>query len=340
MKTRYMKLPDPVVVRRDPDDENSPTATLYYGIDAFSACVHLPHACAHTLVTSPPYWGLRDYEAGDGEIGQEATIKAFVQNLVAVFGRARRVLRPDGTVWLNIGDSYTTKTSQGATRKNLAGVPWRTALALQDVGWYLRSEIIWHKTFCLPENVPDRPTRNFEHIFLLSQQDRYYYDADAVREPAVTAPSADSSWEARKAAGHPVRYGQGSARQHGIDLPDLGRGDGKRALRCVWSVAPSRYPGAHFATFSEKLIEPCILAGCPEGGTVLDLFSGSATTGKVALDRGRNYIGIDLNHDYLDLAVKRLMDRTEPEEEPKTELGEGSLHGGLFDMLEVKEDDE
>ncbi len=251
-----------------------------------------PDECIQTVVTSPPYWGLRDYGI-DGQIGLEQTPDEYVAHLVAVFREVRRVLRSDGTVWLNLGDSYAASGSGGGPGKqstnvgsvnipprsappglkvkDLVGVPWRVALALQADGWYLRSEIIWSKNNPMPDSVRDRPVRSHEHVFLLTKSPRYFYDADAVKEPTVS-------------------------------------GEGTRSRRTVWTIAIQHFRGAHFATFPEKLVEPCILAGSAPGDVVLDPFAGSGTTGVVALRHKRRFTGIELNPEYAAIAEARIVD--------------------------------
>ena len=244
-------------------------------------------------VTSPPYWGLRDYGI-PGQIGAEDEVSEYIEHLVAVFGEVRRTLSDDGTLWLNIGDSYTSggRTYRGDDRKNparamgyraptpeglkpkdLIGIPWRLAFALQSDGWYLRSDIIWYKPNCQPESVRDRPTRAHEYIFMLSKAERYYYDYDAVCE--------------RTSSG------------------------GSRNRRTVWPVNTEAFPGAHFATFPPSLIEPCILSGSERGDLVLDPFFGSGTVGEVCLKWHRRFLGIELNDEYADIARARLDWRVE-----------------------------
>ncbi|MAH45793.1 hypothetical protein CMI37_08175 [Candidatus Pacearchaeota archaeon] len=278
--------------------------------------------CAHTCVTSPPYFGLRDY-GHDGQIGLDDSLDEYVRDLVQVFQDVRRVLRDDGTLWLNLGDSYasTTKGSGGASAKqdsnagsrysprrvdlpdgvkpkDLMGIPWRVAFALQADGWYLRSDIIWHKTNPMPESVKDRPTKGHEYLFLLSKSERYFYDADAIKEPA-----------SQSKAGNKVRHCHDGTRWRadhlGASIPWVNGGQG-RNKRSVWTVTTTSYKGAHFATYPPDLIEPCILAGSPDHGTVLDPFTGSGTTGAVAIKHGRRFIGTELNSDYGDLARERM----------------------------------
>jgi len=304
------------------------TYTLHLG-DCRQILRTLPERSVHCCVTSPPYFGLRDYGMAE-QIGLEPTPEQFVAELVAVFREVRRVLRDDGTLWLNLGDSYnaynanrgaSTSISDGSAgrdhpqhsrglttttlkNKDLIGIPWRVAFALQSDGWYLRQDIIWHKRNPMPESVTDRCTKAHEYVFLLSKSARYFYDADAIKEAA-------SSDFGRGVIG---RGKQGSAlavgcngRQPQQDHSGWLGGDGEnRNRRSVWTIATQPYKGAHFATFPPALVEPCILAGCPVGGTVLDPFSGSATTGQVALSNARNYIGCELNPEYHELAQQRL----------------------------------
>ena len=280
----------------------------------------LPDASVNCCVTSPPYFNLRDY-GHDGQIGLEPTPDEFVQALVGVFREVRRVLRDDGTLWLNLGDSYASKstgsggksaslmtggranrneadkrpdkTGFGLAEKQLIGIPWRVAFALQADGWYLRQDIIWHKPNPMPESVRDRCTKAHEYIFLLSKSPKYYYDHEAVKEPAVCD-------RMRGPAKHPdTKSTNGNGGLSRREVQPL------RNRRSVWTVTTKPFKGAHFATFPPDLIEPCILAGCPEGGTVLDPFGGSGTTGKVATGNGRDAILIELNPAYVKLAENR-----------------------------------
>jgi DNA modification methylase len=271
----------------------------------------LPEQSVQTCITSPPYFGLRDY-GHDGQIGLEPTPDDFVAAMVEVFCEVRRVLKDDGTVWLNLGDSYngsgpsggdgkqytnigsqgtTTKRVAGLKRKDLIGIPWRVAFTLQADGWYLRQDIIWHKPNPMPESVRDRCTKAHEYIFLLSKSPKYYYDADAIKEPAAYAGESRG--------GSTNRYEQNEA---GMDCREYDT----RNKRSVWSVCPKPFREAHFATYPPDLIEPCVLAGCPAGGTVLDPFNGAGTTGVVSVKHGRNYIGIELNPEYADMARRRI----------------------------------
>ena len=267
------------------------TVVLHHG-DALTVAREMADQSANCIVTSPPYFGLRDYGT-DGQYGLERSPAEYVETMRTLFAELRRVLADDGTLWLNLGDSYysgrgnpgpnSADEKQSARRgwvrpqdqcgvewsspKNLLGIPWRVAFALQDDGWILRSEIIWAKRNFMPESVRDRPTRAHEHVFLLTKSPRYWYDADAIREES-----------------DPSRPG--------------------RNARDVWSISAQPFPGAHFAVMPLALAERCIQAGCKPGGTVLDPFSGSGTTGLAAARHGRRYAGIDLNADYLDLSLR------------------------------------
>lgn len=275
--------------------------TLYHG-DALSLAQALPEASVNCIVTSPPYWGLRDY-GHEHQIGLEETPDEYVAKLVRLFGELKRVLRDDGTVWLNLGDSY-------GGDKNLVGIPWRVAFALQADGWYLRSDIVWYKPNPMPESIKDRPTRSHEYIFLLAKRERYYYDADAIKEPISAAMEAAIKRGARhdKAYKHDsqTRMGKRSGNRAFADPESLRRIKAGRNKRDVWTVPTVPSDHCHFAVFPPDLIRPCILAGCPEGGTVLDPFIGSGTTAVVARGAGRSCIGFDINAEYLEIAKKRL----------------------------------
>lgn len=277
----------------------------------------LPSESVNMCVTSPPYYGLRDYGV-EAQIGNEQTPYEYIQNLLLVFEEVNRVLKPDGTLWVNIADSYAgnnknlnltpnknfsviPKLWHGIKQKDMIGIPWLLAFSLRENGWYLRSDIIWHKKNCMPESVKDRPSKCYEHIFLLSKSSKYYYDYDAVKEPA-----AQSSI---------LRYSRGVSdktkyrdRKQGIFMPrDKTNFSDMRNRRDVWSVAinASHIPG-HFAIYPEKLIEPCIMAGSAVGGVVLDPFFGSGTTGIVAVKNSRKFIGIDINPEYCKTAQMRI----------------------------------
>ena len=283
----------------------------------------LEEKSVNTCVTSPPYWGLRDYGNGD-QLGQEETPEKFVDNLVNVFREVRRVLRDDGTVWLNLGDSYCgtghkgdtidsryegcngqkvalNNKIQGLKSKDLVGIPWRVAFALQADGWYLRQDIIWHKPNPMPESVQDRCTKAHEYIFLLSKSAKYYYDNEAIKE--------DSAESSKDRLNQDIKNQKGSSRVPGKTNGIMNAvGGEKRNKRSVWVVATQSYSEAHFATYPPELIKPCILAGCPEGGTVLDPFGGSGTTAQVASNLNRNAILCELNPEYVEIAKGRLHD--------------------------------
>jgi DNA modification methylase len=388
-----------------------------YGIlqgDVLDRLRELDSESVHCVVTSPPYWGLRDYGTGswdggesdcdhvaaeyrlgknlrnssvstrggaikiaevaarqfgqecgkcgatrnDQQLGLEPTPAEYVAKMAGIFQEVRRVLRKDGTAWVNMGDSYANdgkwggetggkqfylgeenrkrvgreKRNTGLKPKDLIGIPWRLAFALQADGWWLRQDIIWAKPNPMPESVTDRCTKAHEYIFLLSKSERYYYDADAIREDCIAGYRITPNAEAmvgRNAASTAMWRNVGDSRnavQRGQDQTDSSRDlEWKRNKRSVWTVATQAYPEAHFATFPEELIVPCILAGCPIGGTVLDPFSGSGTTGVVALRYHRNYIGIELNPQYVALSEQRIR-------------GDAPLFntGSVFDFGEVR----
>jgi site-specific DNA-methyltransferase (adenine-specific) len=263
--------------------------------DARAKLRTLPAESVDCCVTSPPYFGLRDYGVA-GQIGLEKTPDAFVASLVEVFREVRRVLKPEGTCWLNLGDSYAAKS--------LVGIPWRVAFALQADGWYLRSDIIWQKPNAMPSSVTDRPTTAHEYVFLLSKSRKYFYDADAIREPLADGSDAKCLRKSpRKWTAETFNVARLSGNMAKGEIPCNPAGRNKRS---VWTVATKPYKGAHFATFPPKLIEPCILAGSPRGGLVLDPFNGAGTTGVVALQHGRDYIGIELNPEYAQMARERI----------------------------------
>ena len=283
-------------------------------------------------VTSPPYWGLRDYGC-NGQLGLEATPEEYIAKMVAVFREVWRVLKNDGTLWLNMGDSYNNfRTQMGPGQglhgreklngkpspvsrgrgtpvlkeKDLCGIPWRLAFALQSDGWYLRSDIIWHKPNPMPESVTDRPTKSHEYIFLLTKAERYFYDAEAIKEPLQESSlergysQVGKNYVAPKAMESPA--GVKAKESFQVIRNNIPNGRNKRS---VWTVATQPYSDAHFATFPEDLIKPCILAGSRLGDTVLDPFLGSGTTAAVALELGRSAIGIELNLAYAELARAR-----------------------------------
>jgi DNA modification methylase len=349
--------------------------------DCLETLKSLDEQSINTCVTSPPYWGLRDYGTGewvggnadclhksakknadktggftgkrirkiggsennkylkhkkncpdcgatrkDKQLGLEETPEEFVENLVRVFKEVKRVLRDDGTVWLNLGDSYartggdSSKKGRhwdnrennpntghnryakdiGLKQKDLVGIPWRVAFALQADGWYLRQDIIWHKPNPMPESVRDRCTKAHEYIFLLSKNPKYYYDNEAIKEDAKSAGKKSDGFKGRQGGAEYHATGGGIGSEEKIY--------NKKNKRSVWTITTKPYKEAHFATFPTELIEPCVLAGCPEGGTVLDPFGGSGTTGLVASKHNRNAVLCELNEGYIDIAEKRLND--------------------------------
>ncbi len=310
--------------------------------DALAELREMESESVQCCITSPPYFGLRDY-GNQSQVGLESTPDEYVAKLVEVFGEVKRVLRDDGTLWLNLGDSYAgswgaqsrsavdggTSTLTGSPlsgrqiaehpkgsktgtipagasfkAKDLLGIPWLTALALRAGGWYLRRDIIWSKPNPMPESVTDRPTSAHEYVFLLSKSAQYYYDAEAIKDGY--APGTAERYEA---GGFSDRYADAADAKGyrgpfgGKDGHKVGTGANKRS---VWTVATQPYPETHFATFPPKLIEPMALAGCPRDGTILDPFAGSGTTLQVAVANGRSAIGIELNPDYCALARRRL----------------------------------
>lgn len=312
--------------------------------DCLESLRAMPDQSVHCCVTSPPYFGLRDYGM-DGQIGLEDTPQAFVARLVEVFREVRRVLRDDGTLWLNLGDSYAANRGyqvpstkggpkhgpgqaaggkasvvpEGLKPKDLIGIPWRVAFALQDDGWYLRQEIIWHKPNPMPESVRDRCTKAHEQIFLLSKSPRYYFDSEAIKEPSVYSGSQETQ-----------KKGSFKGKRSEQDASVIGQAfravTETRNRRSVWTVTTKPFKGAHFATFPPDLIEPCIMAGCPVGGTVLDPFGGSGTTAGVALKHGRNAVICELNPEYAAMIPARIEQIAgKPQRSPMRELLESIL---------------
>ena len=310
------------------------TANRIICADAIEGLKTLDSESVDMCVTSPPYYGLRDYGV-DGQIGIEESPDEYISNLTTVFDEVYRVLKPQGTLWLNIADSYAgsgkgpmseklagngknsklyqkdsaiyvvPKTWNGIKKKDMIGIPWMLAFSLRSRGWYLRSDIIWHKTNCLPESVKDRPTKCYEHIFLLSKEPHYYFDYKAIREPLKEV----SKERYKRGRSDHTKYA-GTKMQHQIDRGQenfLYLDQEYRRKRDVWEVSTNNYKAdEHFAMFPEKLIEPCILAGSEKGCIVLDPFFGSGTTGAVAKRLGRSYIGIDLNPKFCEIARQRI----------------------------------
>jgi DNA modification methylase len=292
--------------------------------DCIETLKQLEEQSVNTCITSPPYWGLRDYGETD-QLGLEDTPEAFVDNLVKVFREVKRVLRDDGTVWLNLGDSYAgnnsrasnngragfgnkregvfTKSGKGLKPKDLVGIPWRVALALQADGWYLRQDIIWHKPNPMPESVKDRCTKAHEYIFLLSKSTKYYFDNEAIKEESKTKWNSNNiSKQTKIIETNKIKNFRQGKGYH----PD--KVQSGRNKRSVWTITTKPFKGSHFATFPKDLIEPCVLAGCPLDGVVLDPFGGSGTTGIVAANNSRNSVLLEVNKEYIDIAESRIKD--------------------------------
>lgn len=313
------------------------TITLYQG-DALTVLLGMADESVDCIVSSPPYYGLRDYGV-DGQYGLEASPTEYVETMRAVFTEARRVLSADGTLWLNIGDSYSSNqgkqstwrvgeyltsgrgkvaparnrngTSGDLAPKNLLGIPWRVAFALQDDGWTLRNAIVWRKPNAMPESVTDRLSNRYEPVFLFSKAPRYWFDLDAIR--AEYAPDT----AARYAAGYKAKpktlaaqLGGGTSMQTMFNGDNFGENPLGRNPGDVWDIPTQPFSAAHFACMPVALADRCIKAGCKPGGTVLDPFSGSGTTGLAATKLGRRYVGIDLNAEYLDLSLRTRLAQT------------------------------
>ncbi|EKT83027.1 DNA methyltransferase [Rhodococcus phage Mbo4] len=345
------------------------SVVLHHG-DALDIAKELPSGSADSIVTSPPYFGLRDYGV-EGQYGLESTPAEYVETMRALFSELRRVLADDGTLWLNIGDSYAAKPASGRGKasafrsrsvadhqrggghvaglpdKNLLGIPWRVAFALQDDGWILRNDVVWSKPNAMPESVTDRLSCRHEHVFLLTKSQRYWFDLDPIRDPLLHPDAANGTKifggknagagkvgsAYRTGGGMPNTYGKrsapcgagtkdgsqpeaasgsgttGTASACATDAGTSVETSGGQALRGrnpgdVWAISSQPFPGAHFATMPLALAERCIQAGCKPGGTVLDPFSGSGTTGLAATRHGRRYVGIDLSRDYLDMSLR------------------------------------
>lgn len=320
---------------------------LLYGMDVFEGLKKIQSGSVNCVVTSPPYWGLRCYGT-PGQIGLEETPEDYILKMAQVFAEVRRVLADDGTLWLNMGDSYNSPppgardakrwpkqtrndhvpfrekpSCFGLKPKDLVGMPWRLAFALQQNGWYLRSDIIWHKPNPMPESVKDRPTKAHEYIFLLSKSRKYFYNTKGSMEPVtgkarprgkgVNPKASDagigwgrvpSGWDTTK-GNHKGKKGRYKNKQNASFSAAVTGTVTERAMRTVWKIPTAPFKGAHFATFPLALAAKCIVAGSAPGGVILDPFSGSGTTGEAALNLGRRYIGIDINKDYLELVRKR-----------------------------------
>jgi site-specific DNA-methyltransferase (adenine-specific) len=310
--------------------------------DALTELKELPDQSVHCVVTSPPYWRMRDYGFAE-QLGMEDTPEQYVEVMVTLFREVWRVLRDDGTIWVNIGDTFTSGgwgggsdamvnrsrtwhqreklcgwrvPPAGLKRKDLVGIPWRLAFALQEDGWYLRSDIIWEKPNVLPESVFDRPTKSHEYVFLMSKQAQYYYDAEAVKVPVSPNTHNRGTRVRTKVDGAKKRFNRANA----SFLRNIGGKIKRRNLRDVWTVPNVPFQGNHYSTFPPNLIKPCILAGCPVGGVVLDSFVGTGTTCRVAKDFGRRSIGIDFSAESLDDALERLSQEVLP-----LEVSDGSV---------------
>jgi DNA modification methylase len=336
--------------------EAKPMSLTIFTGDALAHLRAMPDESVQCCVTSPPYWGLRDY-GHEGQMGGERTYQEYVEKMAVLFSEVRRVLKDDGTLWLNLGDTYaaarggTTPPAEtlaggthgsggeqskrgrgngynpsrnaaafGLKHKDLCGIPWRVAFALQEDGWYLRSDIIWAKPNPMPESVTDRPTKAHEYLFLLTKAERYYYDHEAIKEPSICGdprkPYCPGQVDSR-GSGHDRGAGKvrPSVKRGGFngkteEMADEGRNafraiEDWRNKRSVWTIPTQPYPEAHFATYPPDLIKPCILAGSRPGDVVLDPFGGSGTTGMVALELGRKAVLIELNPEYVKLIEQR-----------------------------------
>lgn len=264
--------------------------------DASSVISDMPPESVDCIVTSPPYWGLRDYHT-DGQIGAESDLTIYIAKLVDVAMAARKALKGSGTMWMNLGDCYARRGMDALALKpkDLVGVPWRVALALQEDGWWLRSDIIWQKPNAMPEPVKDRPTRSHETIFLLTKRPTYYFDHDAIAEKSVSTHSSGNGFD------RPERVSLG-----GIGSSKPWQPTETRRPRSVWTIPTRPYPEAHFATFPLEIPSRCIAAGCPPGGVVLDPFCGAGTTGVAALRLGRRFLGVEINPEYAEMARRRI----------------------------------
>ena len=292
--------------------------------DVRSRLKDIPDKSVQCVVTSPPYWGLRDY-GNNGQIGLEQTPQEYVTEMVTVFREVWRVLADDGVLWLNLGDSYVGTGSKGEFKdpkyangrngqavavnnkvaglksKDLVGIPWRVAFALQDDGWYLRQDIIWAKSNPMPESVRDRCTKSHEYIFMLTKQSRYYFDNQAIKEPSANLGKTKIKFGDNK-------YGDSNEPKYATKSGNEYIDTGTRNKRDVWTIPTRPFKGAHFAVMPEAIVEPCILSSSRKGDTVLDPFTGSGTVAVVSVKHQRNFIGVELNPEYVDIANKRITD--------------------------------
>lgn len=306
-------------------------AVTLHNAQAFDTLAQMQAGSVDCIVTSPPYWAVRDYGGEAGQLGLEPTSGEYIARLVAIMSEAHRVLADDGTLWLNLGDTYSGKANAGAsvgmTRradranlipprfnataeapyKSLLMIPERVAWAMVEVGWTLRNRIVWNKTDAMPESVSDRLSNRHEALFLFTKGPRYWFHLDPIREPLVR-PDGGRSWAERRAAGAAGRHGlNGAAACRDSDFAGSGKG---RNPGDVWSTTTAKFSGAHFAVMPDEIVRRAVLAGCRPGGTVLDPFAGSCTTGMVAGQLGRRFVGIELHRPYLDLAMQTRLAQT------------------------------
>lgn len=278
-------------------------------LDALTALREFPDDIFDSCITSPPYYGLRDYHH-ENQIGREDSPEEYLESLVEVFREVKRVLNPRGSLWLVIGDSYSKRNQKEYKVKDLMGLPWQLALRLREDGWYLRSNIIWHKENAMPESCKDRPSRSYEHIFLLTKNKSYYYNYEALAQPIAES----SRRRYMSAVGEKNKY---MDKNTGMNLQNLNKPRKRheytektipkvRNARDIWTINPTSFRGKHYAVFPPKLVERCILGGCPNEGLILDPFMGSGTVGMVAKKMGRQYVGIEINKDYCEIAKKRI----------------------------------
>lgn len=290
--------------------------------DVLSRIKEIDDESVQCVITSPPYWGLRDY-GHDGQVGLEESPEEYVSKMVEVFREVKRILKEDGVLWLNLGDSYAgnnsrasnngragygnpregvfSRTGEGLKPKDLVGIPWRVAFALQADGWWLRQDIIWHKPNPMPESVTDRCTKAHEYVFMLTKSSRYFFDNEAIKEPSADLGKTEIRFGGSK-------YGDSDDPKHQTKSGNAYTDSGKKNKRSVWTVAPKPFRGAHFAVMPEALVEPCLLATSRVDDIVFDPFAGSGTVGVVSLRYQRNFLGTELNPEYGEIARKRIED--------------------------------